>query len=352
MINITEHLSNKFENVEDHLKSVTDGLWDDLNPKKNNGKYYKNSLLSRAENFKLLISSDGYKKKFQKDEYARHLGFADCISNEDFLKKVITSKPEGFKEIIDIVYSFLLPEDLHFVEKGVVKSTKLGADLLANFFKYSTYRSSKHCFNRYLNLNFKDASCPYCNANPIQVVGNNNERSSSKLLFDLDHFYPKVEYPFLALSFYNHLPSCKICNQTYKGSKEFSIYSHIHPFHRCFDSSYQFALNFNVLRNGKVNAVILKKYGGVIDELSTDLDLELRYQSSINSARLPKLVEILSKYSHLLRTEAKGTEEYKRLIESLEDFGLQRDKSKILENSFSKIQRDVVKMFDIKNTIL
>ena len=49
---------------------------------------------------------------------------------------------------------------------------------------------------------------------------------------------------------------------------------------------------------------------------------------------------------------AKGTEEYKRLIESLEDFGLQRDKSKILENSFSKIQRDVVKMFDIKNTIL
>ena len=35
---------------------------------------------------------------------------------------------------------------------------------------------------------------------------------------ELDHFYPKSIYPFLAMSFYNLIPSCPICNHT-KSSK-------------------------------------------------------------------------------------------------------------------------------------
>ena len=58
--------------------------------------------------------------------------------------------------------------------------------------------------------------CPYCNRNYIRNL-------QDKRTCELDHFYPKEAYPFLAMSFYNLIPSCKTCNQTLKGVKEISI---------------------------------------------------------------------------------------------------------------------------------
>ena len=49
--------------------------------------------------------------------------------------------------------------------------------------------------------------CPYCNRNYIY-----NLPTIKKATCELDHFYNKSTYPFLALSFYNLIPSCKTCN--------------------------------------------------------------------------------------------------------------------------------------------
>lgn len=53
-------------------------------------------------------------------------------------------------------------------------------------------------------------TCPYCNRNYTFVVNEEN----GKLRPEIDHFYPKSIYPFLAMSFYNLIPSCSICNHT------------------------------------------------------------------------------------------------------------------------------------------
>ena len=53
-------------------------------------------------------------------------------------------------------------------------------------------------------------TCPYCNRNYTFVVNNEN----GKLRPEIDHFYPKSIYPFLAMSFFNLIPSCSICNHT------------------------------------------------------------------------------------------------------------------------------------------
>lgn len=58
--------------------------------------------------------------------------------------------------------------------------------------------------------------CPYCNRNFIRPAG-------ERRIDELDHFYPKSKYPFLALSFYNLIPSCKTCNQTFKKEKIISV---------------------------------------------------------------------------------------------------------------------------------
>lgn len=67
--------------------------------------------------------------------------------------------------------------------------------------KYGAYY-----FVKALGLN----SCPYCNRNYTFVVDSEN----GKLRPEIDHFHPKSIYPFLAMSFYNLIPSCSICNHT------------------------------------------------------------------------------------------------------------------------------------------
>ena len=78
--------------------------------------------------------------------------------------------------------------------------------------------------------------CPYCNRNYIKLVEVERietEQENIRIRIDeLDHFYPKKKYPFLAVSFYNLIPSCKTCNQTFKGTKLVSVnpYSKIEEF--------------------------------------------------------------------------------------------------------------------------
>jgi hypothetical protein len=84
-------------------------------------------------------------------------------------------------------------------------------------------------------------ACPYCNTNYISVMP--NEDNETKFFFELDHFYDKGTYPYLALSFYNLIPSCRTCNSTaVKGSKNFFETPHLHPYAHDFDSIARFSL--------------------------------------------------------------------------------------------------------------
>lgn len=49
--------------------------------------------------------------------------------------------------------------------------------------------------------------CPYCNQNFIFNID-----STRRTTYQIDHFFPKEKYPFLAVSFYNLIPSCSSCN--------------------------------------------------------------------------------------------------------------------------------------------
>ncbi|MEE0886441.1 MAG: hypothetical protein UIB61_06020 [Treponema sp.] len=59
-------------------------------------------------------------------------------------------------------------------------------------------------------------TCFYCDAAYI-----NHFTSKKKYrMYDLDHFLEKAECPILALSLFNFVPSCQICNSKVKGSKK------------------------------------------------------------------------------------------------------------------------------------
>ncbi len=77
--------------------------------------------------------------------------------------------------------------------------------------------------------------CPYCNrqyTNTIIIKEENGEDLTRKDIIrpEFDHYFPKSKYPMFALSMYNLIPSCHICNSNIKGSREMDIKKHFHPY--------------------------------------------------------------------------------------------------------------------------
>jgi hypothetical protein len=110
-----------------------------------------------------------------------------------------------------------------------------------------------HAYKLVENLGIK--TCPYCNRSYISFVNekkdneNKDEKSNKKTRPQLDHFYPKAIYPFLACSFYNLIPSCSACNHmksdddSYVDEKDGKL---VHPYN-VKDSDFTFSYTFNNL---------------------------------------------------------------------------------------------------------
>lgn len=83
--------------------------------------------------------------------------------------------------------------------------------------KYNKFRKFNYgCLNKEIKAEYFKSlgieTCPYCNHNFIQTLKDKSVCNT----FDIDHFYPKSDFPLLSLSLYNFVPSCKICNQLFK----------------------------------------------------------------------------------------------------------------------------------------
>lgn len=80
-----------------------------------------------------------------------------------------------------------------------------------------------------LNFNI----CPYCDRQFVYTFNTGNK----KVRAELDHFYPKSIYPYLALSILNLVPSCHQCNSSLKGKIDPFDFKIIHPFILGFDDN-------------------------------------------------------------------------------------------------------------------
>ena len=67
--------------------------------------------------------------------------------------------------------------------------------------------------------------CPYCQRNYVNVIQDNHFQVKA----DLDHFYPKAKYPFLASTLDNLVPTCQVCNSKLKKEIDFYTIQHLHP---------------------------------------------------------------------------------------------------------------------------
>ena len=132
------------------------------------------------------------------------------------------------------------------------------SEIIEQHFNYENFaKSHRHKLISAMNVNV----CPYCNR---QYITSYKEKVT-KTTADLDHFYPKKQYPFLALSLYNFVPSCQICNSRFKGTKNNKELPHLYPYTEEFGEDARFAvsstsIDYLVSKSRELEFEIMVKY--------------------------------------------------------------------------------------------
>lgn len=85
-------------------------------------------------------------------------------------------------------------------------------------------------------------ACCYCNADVVYSKEFVVEDGKSVVRYKsaLDHFYPKDEYPYLALSLYNLVPVCDRCNSKFKHDKSFDDKPLLNPYEESLSDYFTF----------------------------------------------------------------------------------------------------------------
>lgn len=125
----------------------------------------------------------------------------------------------------------LIIRDIETLRSSATKSERLEFALscayLFNYQRFATkgaghWNAYKLCQESSYRL------CPYCQQSLALTIY--FDKKNKSLRPTLDHFYPKKEYPYLALSLYNLIPSCYPCNSSLKGKVDFYKKAHLHPY--------------------------------------------------------------------------------------------------------------------------
>lgn len=148
------------------------------------------------------------------------------------LKGTITPSIRPFVEISNTSSS----QKTRFVHHKDLYGASGALTVLSKIFSYGKLTDN---FRHELMVKLPVPVCPYCNR---QYITSYKSTDRDKTLADLDHFYCKSRYPFLAISFFNFVPGCQICNQRFKSAVDFYVNQHINPHKDSFGSKARFRL--------------------------------------------------------------------------------------------------------------
>ncbi|NOU99493.1 hypothetical protein [Paenibacillus planticolens] len=169
---------------------------------------------------------------------------------------------------------------------------------LTKIFNYTTFTKSGVWCAYDLALGLRLSICPYCNRQYIH----SHQDETLKIRATLDHFYDKGTYPFLALSFYNLIPSCYFCNSILKHKKAFSINTHLHPYLHGFEDDIQFYVKFRGQQGAKLDYTSILRADpetfslGFRFRKGSDLTIKKKAGHNIHDFKLKELYKVHKDY--------------------------------------------------------
>lgn len=171
-----------------------------------------------------------FKKKFNGSaiKEIRKLKTALKLRNLKELKQILIGNIDSIQQIVHSI--------------GKIDKDYSNYDYLIKCFGYDSFKNGNYqdnvAWNAYeLCKKLKVNVCPYCNREYTFTIGNTKEK---KLRPEIDHFFPKSEYPYLSCSLYNMIPSCHICNH---GKREFGE-GILYPYNNGFDKDVIFRAKY------------------------------------------------------------------------------------------------------------
>lgn len=177
-------------------------------------KYIKALYSSRFE------SKNGktVKQKFDEIKLTYHF---DVIFADISFADIIFAKPEKLKCLINKI-------ELRIIEQSKIKYKEIQKkkkfiydvkDKLKEVFKYEN--KFQEPISKFFEKNLETRTCYFCNIHFVNEYKVSEDNYKNE--FTLDHYYDKSNYPYLALSLYNLIPSCYTCNSKLKKTKELNI---------------------------------------------------------------------------------------------------------------------------------
>jgi hypothetical protein len=172
--------------------------------------------------------------------------------------------------------------------KKYINLSSTDFEIIKTFFNYDKANSKDFSpliykqqpkISKFFQENIEVHTCYYCNIDFINTFKKNNE---TKNAFTLDHVLEKADYPFLALSLYNLVPSCYVCNSKVKDSK--IPFDNFSPTNKDFDfdervkfKSFISDLNLQIGKEQDFHIKLIENFSNKYDKYIESLNLNNRY---------------------------------------------------------------------------
>jgi 5-methylcytosine-specific restriction endonuclease McrA len=264
--------------------------------------------------------------------------------------KTVKEKFEEYKELFGD-YSF---EDIIFIEPEKInplieelEKKNPNKDDLKKLFKYDGKFQPliANFFEKNLNLR----TCYYCNIDFINVYDEENNKNK----FTLDHFIDKGRYPYLALSIFNLIPCCSVCNSKVKGSTPFYEDRELkdtNPYLKSFkfDEKVKFKLflhknckDLNIKSKDDIDIPLKERYSNEYEKYIKVFKLNERYQAHKDIVfEMIKNAELYPK-SRLKELQDLTGIPYQQIKQDI--FNLIDDEVDLSKEPFSKLKRDMAR---------
>ena len=147
-------------------------------------------------------------------------------------------------------------------------------NVLASVFNYNAFCRRNTSWNAYVLADALQVNvCPYCNEQYTFTIRTDEKQIRPQF----DHFYPKDKYPYLALAFYNLIPSCASCNLL-KNKIDMMQAPIMHPYENGNHELFEFRTRLKTMKEFKADEID-KKFGiaffyGALDSFELDLQVK------------------------------------------------------------------------------
>lgn len=231
----------------------------------------KEILVYLNQNFEKLVIGNPFELDVIRDEVTKKI---ENIALKEELPKQQTQKKKRINKILESIF---VKEYNRFTDRNVKNQNLWWA----------------YTFVQNINISV----CPYCNSQFIFTYLNDNGRTRPVL----DHFFCKSEHPFLAISIYNLIPCCKVCNSDFKGSTKVDLKNYINPYIHGFEGKVSFKRE--IIKNKKEKNDYFSAITGETDDFKITLDftalpeeLVKQYKNQAELFHLEKIYEFHKDY--------------------------------------------------------